>query len=88
MFYFADPRRPVWARTRAYAADSQGPEVIEMAEGAGPRYGLITSQTCDIAEEDADRPIRPWVQISPVYDRTDLDSGWRRKLRRGEVLDT
>ena len=84
-FYFADPSRPVWARTHAYAADSEGPEVIEMPGGAGPRYGLITTQTCDIGEEDADRPVRPWVQISPVYDRSgDLDSGWRRKLRRGE----
>jgi len=85
LFYFADPSRPVWARTRAYAIDSEGPEVIEMPAAAGPRYGLITTQTCDIGEEDADRPIKPWVQISPIYDRSrDLDSGWRRKLRRGE----
>jgi hypothetical protein len=84
-FYFADPSRPVWARTHAYTADSEGPEVIEMPDGAGPPYGVITSQTCDIGEEDADRPIRPWAQISPVYDRSaDLDSGWRRKLQRGE----
>jgi len=84
-FYFADPSRPVWARTHAYAADSEGPEVIEMSAGAGPPYGVINTQTCDIGEEDADRPIRPWVQISPVYDRSgDLDSGWRRKLRRDE----
>lgn len=84
-FYFADPSRPVWARTHAYTADSDGPEVIEMPDGTGPPYGVITTHTCDIGEEDADRPIRPWVQISPIYDRSgDLDSGWRRKLRRGE----
>ena len=85
LFYFADPSRPVWARTRAYAADSTGPEVIEVPERVRPRYGLITTQTCDIGEEDADRPVKPWVQVSPVYDRkSDLDSGWRRKLSRGE----
>jgi len=84
-FYFADPARPVWARTRAYAAGSDGPEVIEMPDNAGPPYGVITSQTCDIGEEDAQRPIRPWVQLCPVYDRvTDLDSGWRRKLAKGD----
>jgi hypothetical protein len=84
-FYFADPSRPVWARTRAYTADSEGPEVIEMPESAGPAYGLITTQTCDIGEEDADRPIRPWVQISPIYDRSaDLNSGLQRLLGRGE----
>jgi hypothetical protein len=84
-FYFADPSRPVWARTHAYSPDSEGPEVVEVPASARPRYGLIITQTCDIAEEDADSPVKPWVQISPIYDRSvDLDSGWRRKLRRGE----
>jgi hypothetical protein len=84
LFYFADPSRPVWGRTHAYTADSEGPEVIELRELTGPPYGLITTQTCDIGEEDADTPIRPWVQICPIYDRSnDLDSGWRSKLRKG-----
>jgi hypothetical protein len=83
--YFADPARPIWVRTRAYTSDSDGPEVIEMPDNARPPYGLITTQTCDISEEDAERPIRPWVQLSPVYNRLeDLDSGWRKKLARGE----
>ena len=84
LFYFADPSRPVWARTFAYAVDSEGPEVVELSAGTGPTYGLITTQTCDIAEEDAERPIRPWVQVSPIYDRSeDLNSGWRRTFQRG-----
>ena len=84
-FYFADPSRPIWARTRAYAADSSGPEVIEMPAGAEPPYGLITTQTCDIREEDSDSPVRPWVQISPVHDRSGyLNSGERRLLSRGQ----
>ena len=84
LFYFADPSRPIWARTHSYTQDSEGPEVIELPEQSGPPYGLITTQTCDIGEEDADTPIRPWVQLCPVYDRSsDLDSGWRKKLRKG-----
>lgn len=84
LFYFADPSRPVWIRTHAYTEDSEGPETIELPQNQGPPYGLITTQTCDISEEDADLPIRPWVQLSPIYDRSsDLDSGWRKKLRRG-----
>lgn len=83
-FYFADPARPVWLRTHAYTADSAGPEVIEVPDQARPRYGLITTQTCDIGEEDADRPVRPWIQLSPVYDLTlELNSGLRRLLRDG-----
>jgi hypothetical protein len=83
--YFADPARPVWVRTHAYVADSTGPEVIELPEGAGPAFGMITSQTCDIAEEDAEWPIRPWVQIVPVYDLSaDLNSGIQKLLRKGK----
>ena len=56
-----------------------------MPESSGPPYGIVTTQTCDIAEEDSSRPLRPWVQLCPVYDRSaDLDSGWRKKLRKGE----
>jgi hypothetical protein len=30
-------------------------------------YGIITTQTCDITEEDSATPRKPWVQVSPVY---------------------
>lgn len=84
LFYYADPRYPIWARTREYQQTSTGPEVIVVGPEASPPYGIITSQTCDIAEEDADEPIRPWVQMCPVYDRSDLNSGTRRLLRDGK----
>lgn len=84
LFYFADPSRPVWARTSAYSRDSEGPEVVECGQETRPRYGVITTQTCDIGEEDAERPVRPWVQLSPVYERSDLDGGVRSLLRRGK----
>lgn len=81
LFYFADPLRPVWAATALYADESQGPEIVVAPEGASPPYGLVTTQTCDIAEEDARRPVRPWVQVAPVYSIT--DKGWRKKLLKG-----
>ncbi|MGW8504897.1 hypothetical protein [Streptomyces sp. CLCI03] len=81
-FYYADPRSSIWARTRAYVG-GEGPEVIEGAGASLPRYGIITSQTCDIAEEDAPRPRRPWVQVSPVYDiGTLVDKGQRSQLAK------
>jgi hypothetical protein len=81
LLYYADPSRPIWARTAAYTANATGPEIIEAGDQAAPRYGLITSQTCDISEEDAERPIRPWVQVAPIYNRTDLNSGQQTLLR-------
>jgi hypothetical protein len=40
---------------------------------------MVTTQTCDIAEEDRSRPMRPWVQISPVYETT----SWKRRRLEG-----
>jgi hypothetical protein len=87
MFYFADPERPVWARTAAYTSDTTRPELVEAGPQTAPLYGLITSQTCDIAEEESDRPKRPWLQVSPIYDRSDLNSGQKKLLRafKGEL---
>jgi hypothetical protein len=79
--YYADPTRPVWARTYAYAEDSEGPEIIELADGQGPPFGIITTQTCDIVEEDAERPVKPWVQIAPVEERSDLPGNLRKLLK-------
>jgi hypothetical protein len=63
-FYLGDPSRPVLELTAAFADD--GPGIIE-AKAPFP-YGLIATQTCDIAEEDAPRPSQPWIHVCPVYD--------------------
>lgn len=82
-FYFADPTVPVFASTGAYAPDSEGPEVVELPVESAPPYGLITTQTCDLTEEDSATPVRPWVQVAPVFDaETSLDSGWKKKLKK------
>lgn len=63
-FYWGDPQHPVLALTGQYADEGEG--VIE-ADGRFD-YALIATQTCDIAEEDAERPGQPWVHLCPVYD--------------------
>lgn len=80
-FYYADPSIPIWHATAAYTADAVGPEVILPTDSQVPPFGMVTSQTCDIAEEDSTQPRRPWVQIAPVYEVT----SWRRtKLEGGK----
>jgi len=83
LFYFADPRYAVWEATKDYAADSEGPEIIDAAHVA-PRYGVITAQTCDLGEIDFDPPAKPWISISPVYDMTALEGQTRSLLRQGK----
>jgi hypothetical protein len=78
-FYFADPQHPVWEATRQYTATSSEPEIVLPEESLCPPYAMVTTQTCDIAEEDSARPLRPWVQLAPVYEVT----GWKRKKLEG-----
>ncbi len=62
--YIGDPEVPVHSQTAAY--HNMGSGTIEF-ENDFP-YGMIITQTCDIREEDSNQPIRPWVQMVPVYD--------------------
>jgi hypothetical protein len=80
LLYFADPARPTWEMTKRYAPTSRGPEPIEAQGAIRPKYGLITSQTCDIAEDESpQRPKKPWVQIAPVFDASEHITGNRQR---------
>jgi len=82
MFYFADPRYAVWGATLALQEDSLGPELVDASDYAPP-YGVITSQSCDLAEDGFEIPRRPWFQVAPVYDLAPvLSAGDRKQLRR------
>lgn len=50
-----------------------------------PRWAVVTSGTCDIAEEDSKRPIRPTVQLSPVVDLANQDSGKRKQIQSDKI---
>lgn len=79
IFYFADPRVPVWEATKHALIDEADVVVLD-----GMSKALITSQTCDVGEEDADPPMKPFVMVAPVYDAADiLDGGTRSLLKRG-----
>jgi hypothetical protein len=84
VFYWGEPDQPVFALTSEY--DTPGVCETEL------RYGLITTQTCDIGEEDSKAPSRPWVHVAPVYDGLEeregsctLDGGQRKLIARGRV---
>lgn len=80
-FYWADPRLAIWERTLAYTAGSAGPELVEAAPEQRPPYGVVTSQTCDIADESRRRP---WIQISPVFDLAQaINNGLKKELKNG-----
>lgn len=69
MAYLTYPRSPIWEESRRFPA------------AMTPPYGMITTQTCDLVEEGAERPVWPWVQLVPVYDMgAELNSGEKSLL--------
>ena len=76
--YFGNPMVPIHELSRATGGD-QSATIVEY-DGMFD-YGILVSQTCDIREEDARRPVKPWVQVAPVY-RGDLVVGANTRLAK------
>lgn len=95
LFYWADPTTAVHARTRSYAEQGELDEgVVEF--GTVAPYGLVTTQTCDLAEEGDGTPKGAWVQLAPVFDAMSprqgspdqalIDAGRRGGIKKGREL--
>lgn len=92
LFYWGDPSNPLHARTKDYAdAGELDAQMIEFADSAP--YGLVTTQTCDLAQE-GDGPVRSaWASLAPIFDGKSphpknpdkrlLDGGQRNLIKLG-----
>jgi hypothetical protein len=83
--YYGDPRRPVHEVTRRYATEYAGPMLMTVTGSVAPRWAVLTSGTCDIGEEDSKQPLRPTVQLSPVVNLSDWDSGKLKQVQSGRI---
>lgn len=63
--YQADTQRAVWEATRL-SEEQNNDAVIALSDEDRPPFGIITTQSCDVDEEGANR--KPWVQVAPVYE--------------------
>ena len=71
--YAASLSYPIWSLTRQEAevgADS-GPVHLSIHPDDGPEWGIVVSQTCDVAEEGV--AMQPWVEVCPVYEVDAVD---------------
>jgi hypothetical protein len=69
-FYGACAAYALWDLTSDAGDQDVDLEILALEEGLGPDYGLITTQTCDLDEQG--KPRKPWLQVAPVYDATDV----------------
>lgn len=78
IFYAASPAHGIWDLTRGAGVADAEEDLLELSDEDRPSYGLITTQTCDIAEEG--RPDHPWVEVVPVYRLVDVSDEERELL--------
>lgn len=73
LFYAANLAEPIWdatlamAEESAAAGDALGTELVVVDDPDLVKYGIITTQSCDVNEEFEPRKM-PWIQLAPVYE--------------------
>ena len=83
-FYLASAAHGIWRLTRETGDSTQPDELFELYPGDTCPYGMITTETCDLVEEDGN-PRQPWVSIAPVYTIDMLDTNAISLLDSGRV---
>jgi hypothetical protein len=68
LFWWADPDNAVHDITKRAATVGTHERVVGPKDRAP--YGMVTTQTCDLALEGDGRPKSAWVQLAPVFDAT------------------
>ena len=63
-FFGVRPGLRLWGAS-GDTEDADPSQVDEFHPDDAPRYGIITTQTCDINEQGT--PTQPWLQVAPVY---------------------
>lgn len=65
-FYVATAAHGIWRPTKDLGDAELQDELFELAEEDAPPFGMITTETCDLTEEERE-PRQPWLSIAPVY---------------------
>lgn len=83
-FYLASARHGIWRLTRLAGDQTLPDELFELDPDEAPPYGMITTETCDLVEEDGE-PRQPWISVAPVYRLENLETNFINLLRDNRV---
>lgn len=82
-FYVGSAKNGIWQLTRELGDPALGDELFELDPEVCPPYGMITTETCDLVEEDG-IPRQAWCAVAPVYDASsDMGENEIDLLNRG-----
>ncbi|MFC9637816.1 hypothetical protein ACFTZF_04575 [Streptomyces mirabilis] len=85
LVFHGSPSCPLTQTSQDYALEYEGDMPMQVHADDAPRWALVTSGTCDLAEADAELPLKPFVQVSPIVDMADMDGGKRKLVRQGKI---
>jgi hypothetical protein len=68
LFFAGAARTGVTTLVAQHGDPEQDDEIFELEDR--PRFGMITSETCDISEGESRTPKQPFVLVAPVYEIT------------------
>ena len=83
-FYVGSAEYGIWRLTRETGDPSLSSELFELDPLDSPPFGMITTETCDLVEEDG-RPRQPWISVAPVYELANLDTNTLSLLANNRV---
>lgn len=83
-FYVGSAKYGIWRFTREIGDVDLPSELFELDPEEAPKYGMITTETCDLVEE-AGRPRQPWISVAPVFLLENLDGNSSSLLRKKRV---
>ncbi|MET7914192.1 hypothetical protein ABZS98_39535 [Streptomyces avermitilis] len=69
----------------ADSGEFTGELVMTVPDDLAPRWAIITTATCDIAEPGVRRPKKPFVQVAPVVDLEHMQKSQHGNLLRNRV---
>lgn len=81
--YYATGSPVAWKPSATASKDAT--EFVELDPGVSPKQWAITTHTCDLCEEDSDRPRRPFFLAAPVYEADALNERQQFMITNMEV---
>jgi hypothetical protein len=84
--YVDVPSLAVWDASKTGDTTSREQTPFAVEGDLLPPYAMITTQTCDIVEENRPKkPRNPWIQVVPVYQASTLPSGQHKQIANHEI---
>jgi hypothetical protein len=81
LVFHGAPFAPITRTSQSYADDFDSAMPVAVDLDDLPPWALVTSGTCDLAEQDASVPRKPFVQVAPIVEMSDISRGDQKLIR-------